>query len=117
VHELAARGETVLAVDTDPRKLEALPAATVLGSVDHPAVLAEARIAHAALVVSALQIEDANRLLAYRCRELGVPASIHAFDQAVQRDLRALGVAHLILSKNAGIHQIARELKALGVLR
>jgi Kef-type K+ transport system membrane component KefB len=116
VRELAARGDQVVAVDTDPRKLEGLPATTILGSVDHASVLAEARVERARLVVSALQIEDSNKLLAYRCRQLGVPASIHAFDVTVQRDLRAIGVDHLILSKNAGIRQMAAELRAAGVL-
>jgi Kef-type K+ transport system membrane component KefB len=116
VRELAERGEQVVAVDTDPRKLEGLPATIILGSIDHASVLAEARVERARLVVSALQIEDSNKLLAYRCRELGVPASIHAFDISVQRDLREIGVDHLILSKNAGIRQMAAELRAAGVL-
>jgi Kef-type K+ transport system membrane component KefB len=117
VRELAALGEQVVAVDTDPRKLEDLPATVILGSVDHASVLAEARIERARLVVSALQIEDSNKLLAYRCRELGVAASIHAFDISVQRDLREIGVDHLILSKNAGIRLMAVELRAAGVLQ
>jgi Kef-type K+ transport system membrane component KefB len=116
VHELAARGEQVVAVDTDPRKLEDLPAVTILGSVDHASVLAEARFERASLVVSALQIEDSNKLLAYRCRQIGVAASIHAFDISVQRDLHEIGVDHLILSKNAGIRQMAVELRRAGVL-
>jgi Kef-type K+ transport system membrane component KefB len=117
VVELAERGEVVVAVDTDPRKLEGLPATAVLGSVDHASVLEEARVQQAKLVVSALQIEDSNKLLAYRCRQLGVPVSIHAFDISVQQDLRDLGVDHLILSKNAGIRQIAVELRAAGLLQ
>jgi Kef-type K+ transport system membrane component KefB len=114
---LAERGEVVVAVDTDPRKLEGLPATAVLGSVDHASVLDEARMQHAKFVVSALQIEDSNKLLAYRCRQRGVPVSIHAFDISVQQDLRDLGVDHLILSKNAGIRQIAVELRAAGLLQ
>jgi Kef-type K+ transport system membrane component KefB len=116
VHELAGLGAHVVAIDTDHRKLDGLPATTILGSVDHDSVLAEARIENARLVVSALQIEDSNRLLAYRCRELGIPASIHAFDISVQRDLREIGVAHLILSKHAGIRLAAAELRAAGLL-
>jgi hypothetical protein len=116
VQTLADLGENVVAVDTDHHKLEGLPAQMILGSIDHASVLAEARIGSARLVVSALQIEDTNRLLAFRCRELGVPASIHAFDVSVQRDLRSIGVAHLILSKHAGIRMAAAELRAEGVL-
>jgi Kef-type K+ transport system membrane component KefB len=117
VRALAERGETVIAVDTDPAKLAGLPAAAVLGSVDHASVLDEVRIRAAKLVVSALQIEDSNKLLAYRCRQWGVPVSIHAFDVSVQRDLRAIGADHLILSKNAGIRQIAARLRAEGLLQ
>jgi hypothetical protein len=46
-----------------------------------------------------------------------VPVSIHAFDISVQQDLRELGVDHLILSKNAGIRQIAVALRAAGLLQ
>jgi Kef-type K+ transport system membrane component KefB len=116
VHELAQRGLDVVAVDTDPAKLEGLPATTILGSVDHGSVLAEAGLERAKLLVSALQIEESNKLLAYRCRQLGVPASIHAFDVSVQRDLHDIGVDHLILSKNAGIRQMAAALRSAGVL-
>jgi hypothetical protein len=116
VQELAAQGVGVVAVDTDPRKLEGLPATAVIGSIDHESVLTQARVEKAMLVVSALRIEDTNKLLAYRCRELGVPVSIHAFDFSVQRDLRDIGVAHLILSKHAGIRQIAAELRSAGFL-
>lgn len=116
VHALAQTGEQVVAIDTDHRKLEGLPATTILGSVDRAAVLQAARVDTASLVVSALRIEDSNKLLAYRCRRLGVPASIHAFDVSVQRDLREIGVEHLILSKHAGIRQVAGELRAAGFL-
>jgi Kef-type K+ transport system membrane component KefB len=116
VHALAERGERVVAVDTDRRKLLELPATTILGNIDHASVLDEARLDRARLVISALQIEDSNKLLAYRCRERGVPASIHAFDISVQRDLREIGVAHLILAKHAGVRQMAQELRALGVV-
>lgn len=116
VRELAARGETVVAVDTDARKLTDLPATAVLGSTDHASVLEEARYRDARMVVSALQIEDSNRLLAYRCREAGVRVGIHVVDAAAQQDLADLGVDHLILSKNAGIRQVAAELRAAGLL-
>jgi Kef-type K+ transport system membrane component KefB len=116
VHALAKAGEQVVAIDTDHRKLAGLPATTILGSVDRAAVLQAARVETASLVVSALRIEDSNKLLAYRCRRLGVPASIHAFDISVQRDLREIGVEHLILSKHAGIRQVAAELRAAGIL-
>ncbi len=116
VHGLLDRGESVLAVDTDPEKLAGLPSRTLLGNVDQPAVLEEAGLAEAKLVVSALQIQDANNLLTYRCRQAGVPSSVHAFDESVVGELREIGAEHLILSKNAGIQEIAAELRAAGIL-
>jgi Kef-type K+ transport system membrane component KefB len=117
VELLAERGETVVAVDTDPRKLEELPALTVLGSADYYSVMDEANLPGARLLISALQIEDTNNLLAYWSRQSGVPSSIHAFDQSVVEDLRGIGVNHLMLSKNTGVQRIAAELRRVGVLR
>jgi Kef-type K+ transport system membrane component KefB len=116
VEQLARRGEVVLAVDIDPAKLEALEVATLSGSVDDPMLMEEAGLERAKLLVSALQIEDVNALLAYRCAQAGVPSSIHAFDRSVVEDLRALDVSHLMVSKNIGIKRIARELQRAGIL-
>lgn len=116
VDALIAAGERVLAIDTDQRKLDALPCETMLGSVEYPSVLEEARLHDAKLVVSALQIEDANALLAYRAREAGVPASIHAFDTSVVAGLEQIGVRHMLLSKNLGVRRIAMALREQGVL-
>lgn len=113
---LAERGASVLAVDTDAAKLQDLPTDTLLGSTDHVEVLEEAGIVHARLVVSALRIADANRMLAWRCRELGVPVAVHAFDQDVTRDLQALGADYLITSKNEGVRRIAERFAADGLL-
>jgi Kef-type K+ transport system membrane component KefB len=116
VELLAALGETVVVVDTDPRKLEDLPAITILGSAEYYSVMEEANLQDARLLISALQIEDANNLLAYWCRESGVPSSIHGFDESVVEDLRRIGVNHLMMSKNSGIQRIALELRRAGVL-
>jgi Kef-type K+ transport system membrane component KefB len=113
---LTARGETVLAVDTDPRKLRGLPSRTLLGNVEYPSVLEEAGLEDAKLLVSALQIEATNNLLAYRTRDAGVPAAIHAFDQSVVPTLERLGTEHLIRSKNLGVRRIAEQLREMGVL-
>jgi hypothetical protein len=117
VEVLTERGETVVAVDTDPRKLEGLAAQTILGSADYYSVMEEANLDEARLLISALQIEETNNLLAYWSRQRGVPSSIHAFDQSVVDDLRGIGVNHLIMSKNTGIQRIAAELRRAGVLR
>lgn len=116
VRRLVEAGERVLAVDTDPRKLTGLPAPTLQGSVQDPAVLAEAGLQKARLLVSALRIEDVNELLAHRCRAAGVPASIHAFDPSVVERLLESGVDHLIFSRDQGTGRIAAGLRALGIL-
>jgi Kef-type K+ transport system membrane component KefB len=116
VNGLNARGETTVAVDSDPGKLEGLPGRTISGNVESFDVLEEAGVDHARLLVSALQIEDVNNLLAYHARRLGLPASIHAFDTSVIDDLRELDVSHLMISKDDGIRRIAGELRAREVL-
>jgi Kef-type K+ transport system membrane component KefB len=116
VDELLKRGETIIAIDTDPAKLRRMQCETILGSVDHPSVLEEANLHEAKLVVSALQIEETNNLLAYRCREAGVPCSIHAFDRSVIAELRAVGVNHLMIPKHNGIKRIIEELKRRGLV-
>jgi Kef-type K+ transport system membrane component KefB len=116
VEGLTAVGERVLAVDVDPRKLEGLPCETLLGNAELPSVLEEAGLAGARLLVTALQIEGTNNLLAYRARDAGVPVSVHAFDQSVLRSLEALGADHLIRSKNLGVRRIAEQLREMGVL-
>jgi Kef-type K+ transport system membrane component KefB len=113
---LVAAGTDVLAIDTDPRKLEGLPCDTLLGNVEYPAVLEEAGLEEAALLVSALQIEGTNNLLTYRARDAGVPVSVHAFDRSVMPALERLGAEHLIHSKNLGVRRIAEKLREMGVL-
>jgi Kef-type K+ transport system membrane component KefB len=114
--ELRERGETVLAIDTDPRKLQGLDTRTLLGNAEYPAVLEEAGLEYARLLVSALQIEATNNLLTYRARDAGVPVAVHAFDQSVLHGLERLGADHLIRSKNLGIRRIAERLREMGVL-
>ena len=92
VDDLCQRGETVLAVDTDLRKLEGLPGKRLVGSVNYPSVLDEAFLGRAKLVISTLRIEDTNNLLAYHSKKAGVPTAIHAFDPSVKLDLEKLAV-------------------------
>lgn len=115
VEAFVARGETVLAIDVDPTKLQDLPCATLQGNTEHPAVLAHANLTRAKLLVSALQIEDANNLLAHSARDAGVACSIHAFDPALVEELRENGATHLMISKYDGIRQVARALQRIGV--
>ncbi|MGH7475406.1 MAG: cation:proton antiporter [Longimicrobiales bacterium] len=116
VEELHARNQRVLAIDTDPAKLAGLPVETMVGSVDSPAVLEKAGVANAKLVVSALQIEDTNNLLTYRCRRAGIPISVHAFDTSVVPTLEELGANHVMLSKHLGVRLIAQALRERQVL-
>jgi Kef-type K+ transport system membrane component KefB len=117
VHELLQRGERVVVIDTDREKLQAVGGESVLGDSSDESVLLEANLQDAKLVVSALQIEDANNLLAYRCRQLGVPISVHAFDPTLIRELEEIGVDHLMISKHDGIREVAAELRRAGVVR
>jgi len=116
VKELLERGETVLAIDTDEAKLAGLPCPTIVGNVEYASVLEEANLKDAKLLISALQIEDTNNLLAYQCNKAGVPSSIHAFDRSVVEHLREIGVSHLMMSKNLGVQRIARQLQKEGFL-
>jgi Kef-type K+ transport system membrane component KefB len=111
--QLHEQGETVLAVDTDAYKLRELPCQSLLGNMDYPSVVEEARLAQAKLVISALQIENSNNLLAYRCRAAGVPVAIHAFDKSVTPDLERMGVDYLINPKKSWVKQAVQALSQL----
>jgi len=115
VESLAQSGEPVLAIDTDPRKLVGLSCDTVHGSAEYLSVLHEAGISQAKLLVSALRIEDVNRLLAYRAATFGVPAVIHVYDQVSESEFSSMGVAHVLDSRAAGIRRITEALQREGV--
>jgi hypothetical protein len=117
VRMLHERGEAVLAVDTDPVKLEGLPGHALLGSVEYLSVLQEAGLERAKLLVSALRIEDANDLLAYRCQLAGIPSAIHVVDVSVVDNLLELGADYLMISKVDGVKAQTRTLREIGVLK
>ena len=117
VKRLVAKGENTLAVDTDPVKLEGLPGRTLLGSVDYLSVLEEAGYEKAKLIVSALQIEETNDLLAYRSKSVGVPCAIHVVDLSVVDNLLELETDYLMVSKVDGVKAQLRTLKEMGVLK
>jgi len=114
---LHRRGETVLAIDTDPRKLKGLPCRTLHGNIEFRAVLEEQGLLRAKLLVSALQIEDTNDLLAYRCKEAGVPCCIHAVDLSVMENLLAHDVAYFMLPKVDVVKYQSALLAQKGLLR
>jgi len=116
VRRLCKRGETVVAIDTDPAKLNGLPCRTLLGSVEYLSVLEEAGFERARLLVSALRIEDVNDILAFRCQSAGVPSAIHVVDLSVVDSLLELGVDYLMIPKVDGVKAQVRKLKEMGVI-
>jgi Kef-type K+ transport system membrane component KefB len=113
---LHERGETVLAVDTDPAKLRDLPVHTLTGSVEYLSVLKDAGIDRARLLVSALRIEETNDLLAYRCQSAGIPSAVHVVDLSVVDNLLDLGTDYMMIPKVDGVKaqlKILREMKIL----
>lgn len=116
VRELHGKGCQVLAVDTDARKLRHLPCETLLGSTEFLDVLLDAGLPRARLLISALRIEEANELLAYRCRQFGIPCCVHAVDLSVVDNLLELDVNYLILSKVDGVKLQNQRLCEMGLL-
>lgn len=117
VRRLDERGEDVLAVDTDPAKLDGLPGKSLLGSVGYLSVLQEAGYARAKLIVSALQIEETNDLLAYRAKSVGVPCAIHVVDLSVVDNLLDLETDYLMVSKVDGVKAQLAKLKEMELLK
>ena len=116
VQQLTERGERVLAIDTDPNKLEGLGTADILiGNVEYQSVVEEIGLREAKIVVSALQIEDTNHMLAYRCRSAGVPCAIHAFDVSVVDDLLDLDTTYLMMPAADGVVQQRKLMQQEGV--
>lgn len=117
VKNLCHRGHRVLAIDTDIHKLEGLgPADTLIGNVEYHSVVEEIGLREARLVVSALQIEDTNHLLAYRCRAEGVPCAIHAFDVSVVDDLLDLETSYLLMPAIDGVVEQRALMEKEGLL-
>lgn len=114
--ELTRLKYSVLAMDTDARKLADLPCETLVGSSEFLDVLLDAGMPRARLVISALRIEEANELLAYRCSQFKVPCCVHAVDLSVVDNLLELGVAYLMLSKVDGVKLQNRLLRERGLL-
>lgn len=113
---LCAHGEKVLVIDTDPRRLINLPCESFHGNVEYLSVLHAVNLPEAKLLVSALNIESTNELLAYRCNSLGIPCSVNVSDMSVTENLLDLNVAFLMIPKVDGIKAQTRELHRMGVL-
>ncbi len=113
---LRSRGERVLAVDTDPHKLTGVDCEILLGDAGDPTVLAEAGLPGARMLVSALTIEETNDLLAYRCREAGIPCAVNVMDLSATENLLAMDVCFMLVPKVDGVSAQDVELRKLGVL-
>ena len=114
--QLSAQGETVLAIDTNPQRLNQLNCRTLVGNAEDWAVLEEANLPQAKLLISALHIEDTNDLLAYRCRQLHVSCAIHAVDLAETNNLLEMDVTYLMIPKVDGIKLQNDKLNQMGIL-
>ena len=117
VHRLVDRGSRVLAIDTDPEKLRGLaPADTLIGNIEYQSVVEEIGLRRAQLVISALQIESVNQLLAYRCRSHKIRCVIHAFNVSVVNDLLELDTAYLLMPSVDGVTEQRKLMHAEGLL-
>lgn len=111
---LVDRGEKVLAIDTDPQKFEGLPVEKRLGDISYEDTLAEASLSTAKIAISALKIDEANRMFAHRCNTLGIPVAIHGFDRSVLGGLEKLKPAFVLNSKAAADEQLRKLLADCG---
>jgi len=116
VEALTKKGETVLAIDTDPHKLRDLPGISLLGNVIYLSVLEEAGLERAKLLISALHIEDTNDLLAYRCKSMGIPAAINVIDLSLVDNLLDMDTAYLMIPKVDGMKAQRKKLEEMGYL-
>ncbi len=116
VEHLTAHDETVLALDTDPTKLRALPCRTMMGDAQNVDFLEVAGLPRDLLLVSCIGIEDVNNLLAYRCRTMKIPCAIHAIDLSMVDSLLEMDPTYLMLPKVDGIKLQNRRLKEMGFI-
>ena len=117
IKELQRRGYHVLAIDTDPMKLAAVDCETMLGDASYASVLDDAGLDKARLLVSTLQIEDANDLIAFHCKTHHIPCAIHAIDLSLIDNLLELDVSYLMIPKVDGVKLQTRKLKEMGLLK
>jgi Kef-type K+ transport system membrane component KefB/Trk K+ transport system NAD-binding subunit len=98
---LHEKGETVLAIDTDIRKMSGLACHTLVGDIDYAATLEEAGLDGARMAISALRIENVNKLFVFRCRDAGVPVAVYAADRPMREQLREVGASYLVEARQA----------------
>jgi Kef-type K+ transport system membrane component KefB len=116
VEELHGRGQAVLAIDSDPGKLAGLPCRTLAGDVDYLSTLKDAGIERARLAISALRIEAANKLFAFRCRAFRVPVVCYGYDDAMVEQLARVGADHIVESRTESGRRFIEELERIGAV-
>lgn len=110
---LHEKGQTVLAIDTDNRKLAGLACRTLVGDVDYASTLEEAGLHGARVAISTLRIENVNKLFVFRCRHAGVPVAVYAFDRSMREQLVEVGATYLVDARQASGDRLLTELERL----
>lgn len=110
---LHERGETVLAIDTDGEKMRGLACHTLVGDVDYASTLEEAGLHAARAAISALRIENVNKLFVFQCRKAGVPVAVYASDKSMREQLIEVGVSYLVEARHSAGKRIFEELSRL----
>ena len=110
---LHEKGETVLAIDTDGRKMSGLACHTLVGDVDYASTLEQAGLPSARMAISALRIENVNKLFVFRCRDAGVPVAVYTVDRPTREQLSEVGASHLVEARQAAGERLLLELEQL----
>ena len=117
VTRMVASGEKVTAIDSDPNKLKGLKCRTIHGNIHDWDLLEAAGFEHAKLIVSALQIEEANQLLAFRAQQASIPCCVMTPDTHAIPALLDLGVSYFMTPFADGIKRQRAELVERGLLK
>jgi Kef-type K+ transport system membrane component KefB len=117
VTRLVASGEKVTAIDSDPNKLKGLKCRTIHGNIHDWDLLEAAGFEHATMIVSALQIEEANQLLAFRAQQANIPCCVMTPDTHAIPALLDLGVSYFMTPFADGIKRQRAELVERGLLK
>jgi Kef-type K+ transport system membrane component KefB len=107
------QGESVLAIDTDFRKLAGLRCRTLVGDIDYASTLEEAGLAEARVAISALRIESVNKLFVFRCKLANVPVGVYALDRPIRDQLREIGASYLVESRRQSAERLMVEIERL----
>lgn len=110
---LREKGETVLVVDTDGRKMSGLACHMLVGDIDYASTLEAAGLQGASMAISALRIENVNKLFVFRCRDAGIPVAVYASERPMREQLSEVGASYLVEARRSSGGRILRELERL----